>query len=136
MQHVTTRTASPPMTPDERAFFTGLGQRIAQARKDADLTQQQLADRIGILQPQLASYEIGRRRVPVSLLPKLGRALGVSVEELIDDEAVPPPAVSARRRRGPASRLERQLEQLARLPKASQKAVSQVLDAMLAQHAG
>ena len=70
------------MTPDERSYFEGLGSRIAHARKDADLTQVQLADRIGIEQPQLASYEIGRRRVPVSLLPRLARALSVTIEAL------------------------------------------------------
>lgn len=56
------------MTPDERTFFQTLGARIAQARKDAGLTQVQLAERPGIPQPQLASYEVGRRRVPVSRL--------------------------------------------------------------------
>ena len=48
------------MTPDERTFFQALGARVAQARKDADLTQVQLAERLGIPQPQLASYEVGR----------------------------------------------------------------------------
>ena len=46
------------------------------------------------------------------------------------------PTFSAgRTRRGPASRLEQQLDALSQLPKARQKVVSQVLDAMLAQHA-
>jgi transcriptional regulator with XRE-family HTH domain len=135
MQNVTTRIASLPMTPDERTFFTGLGQRIAKARKDADLTQVQLADSLGIPQPQLASYEVGRRRVPVSLLPGLARELAVAVETLIDGEAAPT-AIKARTRRGPASRLEQQLEAVSQLPKARQRVVSEVLDAMLAQHAG
>jgi len=133
MQHVTTRIASAPMTPDERTFFTGLGQRIAKARNDADLTQQQLAERLGILQPQLASYEVGRRRVPVSLLPRLARALTVAVDVLIDDEAASTPT-QGRTRRGPPSRLEQQLDAISQLPKARQRVVSEVLDAMLAQH--
>ncbi len=123
------------MTPDERSFFAGLGQRIATARKDADLTQQQLADAIGIPPPQLASYEIGRRRVPVSLLPGLAQALAVPVEALIDGNAVPA-AIQGRTRRGPPSRLEQQLDAVIRLPKAQQKFVMQMLDTVLAQHAG
>ena len=66
---------TPADEPDERAFFQTVGTRIAQARKDADLTQVQLADALAIPQPQLASYEVGRRRVPVSMLPRLARAL-------------------------------------------------------------
>jgi len=137
MQAIITRTALPPlMTPNERAFFTGLGQRIAKARKDAGLTQQQLADALGISQPQLASYEVGRRRVPVSMLPHLARAVRITVEALIDEEAATTPFSAGRTRRGPASRLEQQLDAVGQLPKARQKFVSEMLDTVLAQHAG
>ncbi len=123
---------SQAMTPDEHTFFQALGARIAQARKDADLTQVQLAERLGIPQPQLASYEVGRRRVPVSLLPRLARALSVAVEELIDGEAAAQP-LQGRTRRGPPSRLEQQLDAISRLPKAKQKFVVEMLDTVLAQ---
>ena len=134
MQTITPRTSSPPMSPDERTFFAALGQRVALARKHADLTQVQLAERLGIPQPQLASYEVGRRRVPVSLLPRLARALDVAVEALIDGEAAPSTA-EGRTRRGPVSRLEQQMDAIARLPKAKQKFVVEMLDTVLAQHA-
>lgn len=130
MHSVTSMSAHRPMSPDERIFFTGLGARVAGARRNADLTQQQLADGLGISQPQLAFYEVGKRRVPVSLLPKLARALGVSIEALVDENSV----VAAPAKRGPASRLQRQLDAIAQLPKAEQRAVSTVLDAVLAQH--
>lgn len=135
MHEVKTRIASLPMTPDERTFFTGLGQRISSARKDADLTQQQLADSLGIPQPQLASYEVGRRRVPVSLLPRLARILAVPIDALIDEEASPS-SVLSRSRRGPPSRLEQQLHRISQLPKSQQKFVVQMLDTVLAQHPG
>jgi len=57
-----------PISQSDADFFRNLGQRIAQARKDAGLTQQQLAATLGISQPMLASYEIGRRRLPASML--------------------------------------------------------------------
>jgi transcriptional regulator with XRE-family HTH domain len=118
------------MTPDERTFFQALGARVAQARKDADLTQVQLAERLGIPQPQLASYEVGRRRVPVSLLPRLARALAMPIETLIADDGPPPPPA----RRGPVSRLQQQVDAIAQLPKAKQKFVVEMLDTVLAQH--
>ena len=127
MQHVTTRIASAPMTPDERTFFTGLGQRIAKARNDADLTQQQLAERLGILQPQLASYEVGRRRVPVSLLPQIAETLAVSLDELIGKKDVQPA------KRGPAPKLQQQIERIQQLPRSKQRFVIEMLDTVLAQ---
>lgn len=115
-----------PMTTDEKVFFQALGLRIAGLRKDLDLTQQQLADLLGVSQQMVASYEVGRRRVPVSLLPTLARVLAVSVEQLIGE--------SDKRsgKRGPAPKLQLQLEQVSRLPKAKQLAIAQVLDSMLA----
>lgn len=130
MRNATAGITTPLMTPDERTFFEGLGQRIAQARKDADMTQVQLAERLGIEQPQLASYEVGRRRVPVSLLPGLARTLGVTIEALVDEDG----SVAGPSKRGPASRLQRQLDAIAQLPKAQQRVVTTMLDAMLAQH--
>ena len=118
-----------PMTPDERTFFQALGARIALARKDADLTQVQLAERLGIPQPQLASYEVGRRRVPVSLLPRLARALAMPIEALISEDGPPPAPI----RRGPASRLQQQVDAISLLPKAKQRFVVEMLDTVLAQ---
>lgn len=138
MHRFATRIAKPAMSPDEQPYFQALGQRIAKARAAADLTQQQLADALSISQPQLAFYEVGKRRVPVSLLPGLAKALGVSIEALVGDDddagalAIPP----RRTRRGPPSKLERQLDAIAQLPKAEQKAVSTLIDAVLAQHRG
>lgn len=125
----TTLTMPPAMTPDERAFFQTVGSRIARCRKDADLTQIQLADLLGIPQPQLASYEIGRRRVPVSLLPPLARALAVPIEDLIGEEGAAPPIT----RRGPVSRVQQQLERIQELPRAQQRFVMQMLDTVLNQ---
>ena len=104
MPPITAVIAQRPMTPDEVTFFHAVGSRIARFRKDADLTQVQLADALGIAQQQLASYEVGRRRVPVSLLPRLARALDVSIEDIIGEDE----GRSAGGKRGPASALQQQ----------------------------
>jgi transcriptional regulator with XRE-family HTH domain len=116
-----------PMTPDESAFFRQFGSRIAERRKAQDLTQAQLGELVGVTQQQIASFEIGRRRIPVSALPLLAKALHVSIEALIDTPA------KAASKRGPAPKLQQQLEQLSRLPKAQQRLVSQVIESVLAQ---
>lgn len=114
------------MTEDEKDYFKLLGSRIAQLRKAQGLTQVQLAEALDISQQVLASYEIGRRRIPVSKLPDLARALAVGVDELLGESA------KARAKRGPAPVLARHMEQISALPKPRQKLVMQVLESMLA----
>lgn len=115
-----------PMTQDEKVFFRRLGARVAELRKGNGMTQAQLAETIGVAQQVVASYEIGRRRIPVSTLPALAHALAVTVESLIGEEAKPA-------KRGPAPKLQQQLERITRLPKAQQRFVMQMIDTVLAQ---
>ena len=123
--------SSPVMavSADERAFYVQLGQRIAGLRRDRGLTQVQLAEVLGVAQQTLAHYEAGRLRLLAGALPTLADQLGVSVEALI--------GTPARRagQRGPAPRMQQQLERLQALPKARQRVISDVLDSLLAQAA-
>lgn len=115
-----------PMTQDEKAFFKTLGRRLAQLRKERDLTQAQLAESLGVSQQQVASFEVGRRRVPVSLLPTLARALAVPVEEILGQEPKPG-------RRGPAPKLQQHLERIQKLPRSRQRFLLELLDSVLQQ---
>jgi transcriptional regulator with XRE-family HTH domain len=115
------------ISQDERGFFVELGSRIARLRKDSHLTQVQLAETLGVSQPTMNAYELGQRRVPVSALPALARTLGVGVEELLGESS------TATKKRGPAPKFQQQVERLARLPKAQQRMVMQMLDGVLAQ---
>lgn len=114
------------MTHDEKRFFRELGSLIAELRKQQELTQEQLAELLGVSQQSVAAYEVGRLRVAVSMLPKLARTLGVSVEALIGEEDKPA-------RRGPTPKLQQQMARLSALPKTKQRAVMEVLEAVLAQ---
>jgi len=73
------------MAQDEKAFFKALGGRIAALRKDSGMTQVQLAAAMEVSQQTVASWEVGRRGVPVASLPLLARTLGVNVETLIGE---------------------------------------------------
>lgn len=122
----TTRHDLVAVTPDEEDFYRELGQRITALRRERGLTQVQLAKALGISQQHMLSFEKGRRRMLAGALPTVCEALGVSLEELMGS---PMPA----RRRGPTPKLQRQLEQLSRLPRAQQQVVSKMLDAVLQQ---
>ena len=126
MAHLNSLTpATVAISDDERAFFIQLGTRINRLRKGLGITQVQLAEQLGVSQQTVTAYESGNRRVPISHLPRLAALLGTSVEALIGQPA-------AAGKRGPAPKLQQQLERLSRLPKAKQRAIAQVLDSMLA----
>jgi len=119
--------ANIPMTQDEKLFFKQLGARIAELRKTHGLTQVQLAEALKLTQQMIASYEVGRRRVPVSLLPAIAHALAVSIDVLIGQKEATPG------KRGPAPKLQQQMERIQRLPKAKQRFVMEMIDTVLAQ---
>ncbi len=116
------------MTPKDKRFYQNLGQRIAQLRKAQGLTQTQLGETLGISQQTLAHYEVGRLRVAVIMLPALAKALAVSVEELVDE-----PVTATKSKRGPASTLQRQIEQVGLMPRTKQKFITEMLDALIKQ---
>lgn len=122
----TTGNTPVALSKQELAFFARLGARIAQLRKEQGITQVQLANTLGVSQQTITAYEVGRRRIQVSALPVIAQALGVSVEALVAE--APKPG-----KRGPAPKLQQQLEQISRLPRAQQKFVMQMLDTVLQQ---
>lgn len=127
---------SPNPTPrmavsdEERAFYVDLGQRIAVLRKERGMTQVQLAEQLGVAQQTLAHYEAGRLRLLAGALPTLAEQLGVSVEDLI---GVRPKRSTSKR--GPAPKLQQQLERIQALPSAKQRFITQMIDAVLQQQA-
>ena len=52
-------------------------------REDADLTQAQVGERLGLSQRTYAYYESGQRMVPPEVLCALGDLYGVSVDYLL-----------------------------------------------------
>lgn len=119
-------------TRDEQ-FFKELGTRIAQARKDQGLTQQQLASTLGVAQQTLAHYEVGRARLPVSMLPALARLLAVSIDTLMGlSDGTAAESQRDGHRRAPL-RLQQQIAALAQLPRSKQQFVSEMLESVLGQ---
>ena len=115
------------MTQDEKDYFKLLGNRIAQLRKELGLTQVQLAQVLNVSQQMVASYEVGRRRIPVSMLPCLAQALKVPIDVLLGDTVKTPS------KRGPTPKLQQHIERISQLPKPKQKFVIEMLETVLAQ---
>ena len=115
------------MTQDEKKYFKELGRRVALLRKEQNLTQVALAEQLGISQQMVASYEVGRRRVPVSMLPALAHALAVPIDALLGHKS------AAKGRRGPPPKLQHHFERIGQLPKAKQRFVLEMLDTVLSK---
>jgi len=113
------------MTKDEKTFYEQLGERVAELRKQNQITQVQMARELGVSQQQIASYEAGRVKIPISSLPKLSMVLAAPVEEII--------GIEKPSRRGPASRLQQQVALIGELPRAKQKFIMEMLEAVIRQ---
>ncbi len=114
------------MDEHNQNFFQDLGVRVAHLRKEQRLTQAQLAQMLSISQQLMAAYEGGQRRIPINVLLELAKIIGVSMEELVGIRSVST-------KRGPTPKLQRQLEQLSRLPRVKQRLVSEMLAGLLQQ---
>ena len=64
------------------------GSAIKQLRDKKGMTQQQLADTIGVSDKAVSKWETGRGLPDISLIEPLSKALGVSVMELMSGDAV------------------------------------------------
>ena len=60
-------------------------QRIENTRIDLDLSQQEIADRLGITRVTYNSYEKGRTKISVEIMEALALLLGVTVAYLIGE---------------------------------------------------
>lgn len=66
--------------------MTTLGNRIAQLRRDKDLTQEELANAMGVSAQAVSKWENDVSCPDIMLLPKLAAMLGTSVDDLLSDK--------------------------------------------------
>lgn len=63
-----------------------VGHRIRVRRVDLTLSQEDLAEALGISQGYLSNLERGQRSLDVKLLERIAQALKCSMAELLDEE--------------------------------------------------
>ena len=64
-----------------------LGKRIAALRRDKGMTQDDLAQQLGVTPQAVSKWENDQTCPDITLLPQLARILGVSVDELLSGKA-------------------------------------------------
>ena len=69
---------------------TSMGNRIAMLRRKKELKQDALAEMLGISPQAVSKWENDQSCPDISLLPKLSKILGVTVDELLTGEPATP----------------------------------------------
>ena len=105
------------------------GTHLTTLRAAAGLTQAELASAIGETQQNVAYWEQSEYPPRADVLPKLAKALGVRVEDVLDTETTSPP-----RRPGPVGRAQKAFEKVARLPRRQQDKIIELVEALVEQH--
>ena len=115
--------------PHQRGAITKKGteaiaRRLARLRREGGITQQMMAQKIGISQRVFSGYERGELRLHGELILQITKILKVSTDELLG-------AKKERSASKKVSRLVNRLRQIERLPPTDQKAVLKFADALL-----
>jgi len=99
-------------------------ERLAALRKERSLTQQALAEAVGVHVSQLRRYEAGQSQPTLEVIRKLAVALSVSADLLVFDKD----------ERGPDEDLRLQFEAVGRLDPNDKSLVREVLDSIISRH--
>lgn len=73
---------------EDRIVFSmqSVGRKINQLRKNANMTQMELADKLGISYQAVSNWERGESMPDISKLPELAEILNTSIDELLGDQ--------------------------------------------------
>jgi transcriptional regulator with XRE-family HTH domain len=112
----------PPKTP-----APPFGRRISTLRKDRGLSQEQFAKLLGTTRGMVEYYERRARNPSLEVVQQVAQVLGVTVAELVGEEA----QKKARPRPGPVSKLEERFEEIRQLPRRQQAFILKMLDVAL-----
>lgn len=68
--------------------YKAIGKRIKIARIKADMTQERLAEAVGLSPTHLSNIETGTTRVSLNAIVSLANALSVTVDDLLCDSVI------------------------------------------------
>jgi transcriptional regulator with XRE-family HTH domain len=109
---------------------SSFGERLAVARQQAGLTQQQLADKLGTTQRVLTHWEREGIALRADQIAALADALGVTADYLVGRDDTP------RKNGGPGGRVRRVFEAVAGMPRHQQKKIVDVVEAFVTANRG
>jgi transcriptional regulator with XRE-family HTH domain len=124
-------TAPMPRTPKRpRGPRPRQGAHLLALRKAAGLTQTELADFLGVPQPNIAFWEWSDKPPRSDVLPKMAKAFGVRVDEIIVEVQAKPLG----KHPGPVGEVQRAFEEVRRLPRRQQLKIVETVHALVEQY--
>jgi transcriptional regulator with XRE-family HTH domain len=108
---------------------SALGQRIAQARVAAGISQKQLAEKLSTSQPAIAYWERAAVNLRSDVLANIAAALGTSVDSLLGTAPTKSRVATA----APAGKVRQAFDAVSKLPRRQQDAIVKVVSALVAQ---
>lgn len=101
-----------------------LAAKLVQLRKQKGLSQQSLADAVGLHVTQIKRYESGATQPSLEALKKIVVTLGVTTDSLLFDDV----------ERGPDDELRLQFEAVSQLPPEERLVVKEVLESLIIKY--
>ena len=116
------QTGRPPKTPP-----AAFGARLRELREDANLSQREIADALGISQPSYAKWERREVAVTATQLRTLAEIMGCEVADFFSED-------EPRRKRGPTGRAKRTFEIVSQLPRHRQREILELVERLADIH--
>jgi transcriptional regulator with XRE-family HTH domain len=101
-----------------------ISQRLIALRRERDLTQQEMADRVGLHVNQIRRYEAEQAQPSLEALKKIAIGLSISIDTLVFENG----------ERGPDDDLLLQFEAVSRMPPEEKKIIKALLDGMIVKY--
>ena len=101
-----------------------LAARLLQLRKQKGLSQQALADAVGLHVTQIKRYEAGATQPSLEALKKIAVTLGITTDFLLFDDA----------ERGPDDELRLQFDVITRLDEEEKRIIRELIDGMILKY--
>ena len=102
-----------------------LGQRLARLRKEQGFTQQELADKIGIIRVIISDYERDKIRPHYEMIIRIALALGITSDLLLGLDQ------TKKHTKKPSLKILRRLNKIEGLPPTQQRSLLQTIDNFL-----
>jgi transcriptional regulator with XRE-family HTH domain len=98
--------------------------RLITLRKERNLTQQEMADKVGLHVNQIRRYETGNARPSLEALKKIALALNITIDSFVFDDG----------ERGPDEDLRLQFEALSQFSSEEKKIAKAVIESLILKH--
>ena len=102
-----------------------IGQRLARLRKERGYTQEELADKMGLIQALISAYELDKLRLHAEMVVRFAKALNVSADSIL---CIKPEQNDNNK---PSLKIIRRLKRIETIPPSQQKLLLKTIDTFL-----